>query len=47
MKLMTATSGSLSTYFSDELVDLYPFIQESVDELMVMELIEKKTTATN
>ncbi|UQA51538.1 DUF945 family protein [Vibrio sp. ED002] len=42
MKLMTATSGSLSTYFSDELVDLYPFIQESVDELMVMELIEKK-----
>ena len=42
MKLMTATSGSLNTYFSDELVDLYPFIQESVDELMVMELIEKK-----
>ncbi|WP_045464619.1 DUF945 family protein [Vibrio hyugaensis] len=42
MKLMTAASGSLSTYFSDELVDLYPFIQESVDELMVMELIEKK-----
>ncbi|WP_104034799.1 DUF945 family protein [Vibrio jasicida] len=42
MKLMMATSGSLSTYFSDELVDLYPFIQESVDELMVMELIEKK-----
>ncbi len=42
MKLMTTTSGSLNTYFSDELVDLYPFIQESVDELMVMELIEKK-----
>lgn len=42
IKLMTATSGSLNTYFSDELVDLYPFIQESVDELMVMELIEKK-----
>lgn len=42
MKLMMATSGSLSTYFSEELVDLYPFIQESVDELMVMELIEKK-----
>ncbi len=47
MKLMTATSGSLNTYFSDELVDLYPFIQESVDELMVMELIEKKTTVMN
>ncbi|KNY43748.1 hypothetical protein AKG94_15215 [Vibrio harveyi] len=42
MKLMTATKGSLNTYFSDELVDLYPFIQEGVDELMVMELIEKK-----
>lgn len=42
MKLMTATNGSLNTYFSDELVDLYPFIQESVDELMVMELIQKK-----
>lgn len=42
MKLMTATKGSLNTYFSDELVDLYPLIQEGVDELMVMELIEKK-----
>ncbi|MGR5067376.1 DUF945 family protein [Vibrio alfacsensis] len=41
MKLVTATNGSLSTYFSDELVDLYPFIQESIDELMVMEMIEK------
>ncbi|AXY00879.1 DUF945 family protein [Vibrio alfacsensis] len=42
MKLMMATTGSLSTYFSDELVEQYPFIQEGVDELMVMELIEKK-----
>ncbi|CAE6903516.1 hypothetical protein ACOMICROBIO_GDFFDHBD_01668 [Vibrio sp. B1REV9] len=42
MKLMMATTGSLSTYFSDELVEQYPFIQEGIDELMVMELIEKK-----
>ncbi|MET2899829.1 DUF945 family protein [Vibrio rotiferianus] len=41
MKLVTATTGSLNTYFSDELVNLYPFIQEGVDELMVMELLEK------
>jgi uncharacterized protein YdgA (DUF945 family) len=41
MKLVTATTGSLNTYFSDELVDLYPFIQEGVDELMVMELLDK------
>ncbi|MEF1342192.1 DUF945 family protein, partial [Vibrio rotiferianus] len=41
MKLVTATTGSLNTYFSDELVNLYPFIQEAVDELMVMELLEK------
>ncbi len=41
MKLMTATKGQLSTYFSDELVDHYPFIQEGIDELLIMELIEK------
>ncbi|MGR5233826.1 DUF945 family protein [Vibrio rotiferianus] len=41
MKLVTATTGSLNTYFSDELVNLYPFIQEGVDELMVMELLDK------
>ncbi|CAE6898197.1 hypothetical protein ACOMICROBIO_EPCKBFOG_01237 [Vibrio sp. B1FLJ16] len=41
MKLMTATNGQLSTYFSDELVEHYPFIQEGIDELIIMELIEK------
>ncbi len=41
MKLMTATNGALSTYFSDELVEHYPFIQEGIDELLIMELIEK------
>lgn len=41
MKLMTATNGNLSTYFSDELVERYPFIQEGIDELLIMELIEK------
>ncbi len=41
MKLMTATKGQLSTFFSDELVDHYPFIQEGIDELLIMELIEK------
>ncbi|EMX0311464.1 TPA: DUF945 family protein [Vibrio parahaemolyticus] len=41
MKLMTATNGELSTYFSDELVEHYPFIQEGIDELLIMELIEK------
>ncbi|MEX3072987.1 DUF945 family protein [Vibrio alginolyticus] len=41
MKLMTVTNGQLSTYFSDELVEHYPFIQEGIDELIIMELIEK------
>lgn len=41
MKLMEATNGALSTYFSDELVEHYPFIQEGIDELLIMELIEK------
>lgn len=41
MKLVTATTGELSTYFSDELVTHYPFIQEGIDELLIMELIEK------
>ncbi len=41
MKLMTETNGELSTYFSDELVAHYPFIQEGIDELLIMELIEK------
>ncbi|PFG55989.1 uncharacterized protein YdgA (DUF945 family) [Vibrio sp. ES.051] len=41
MKLMTVTTGELNTYFSDELVDQYPFIQEGIDELLIMELIEK------
>ncbi|MGU3844740.1 DUF945 domain-containing protein, partial [Vibrio diabolicus] len=41
MKLMTETTGELSTYFSDELVTHYPFIQEGIDELLIMELIEK------
>ncbi|MEF1309260.1 DUF945 family protein [Vibrio mytili] len=41
MKLMNATNGMLSTYFSDALVERYPFIQESIDELLIMELINK------
>ncbi|MGP8304752.1 DUF945 family protein [Vibrio sp. YIC-376] len=41
MKLMTVTNGTLSTYFSDELVEHYPFIKEGIDELLIMELIEK------
>lgn len=41
MKLVNVTSGALSTYFSDELVDHYPFIQEGIDELLIMELIDK------
>ncbi|ANQ26143.1 hypothetical protein BA894_06670 [Vibrio natriegens] len=41
MKLVNVTNGALSTYFSDELVDHYPFIQEGIDELLIMELIDK------
>ncbi|WP_321463331.1 DUF945 family protein [uncultured Vibrio sp.] len=41
MKLVNVTNGTLSTYFSDELVDHYPFIQEGIDELLIMELIDK------
>ncbi|MBR9873416.1 MAG: YdgA family protein [Vibrionaceae bacterium] len=41
MKLVNVTNGALSTYFSDELVERYPFIQEGIDELLIMELIEK------
>ncbi|MGY0615785.1 DUF945 family protein [Vibrio sp. FJH11] len=41
MKLVTVTNGALSTYFSDELVETYPFIKEGIDELLIMELIEK------
>jgi uncharacterized protein YdgA (DUF945 family) len=41
MKLINVTNGALSTYFSDELVDHYPFIQEGIDELLIMELIDK------
>ncbi|AEX21697.1 DUF945 family protein [Vibrio sp. EJY3] len=41
MKIVNVTNGALSTYFSDELVDHYPFIQEGIDELLIMELIDK------
>ncbi len=41
MKLVNVTNGALSTYFSDELVEHYPFIQEGIDELLIMELIDK------
>ncbi len=41
MKIMTSMTGDLSTYFSDELVAEYPFIQEGVDELMVMEILQQ------
>lgn len=41
MKLVNVTNGALSTYFSDELVDHYPFIQEGINELLIMELIDK------
>ncbi len=41
LQLMTAPKGQLSTYFSDELVEYYPFIQEGIDELIIMEMIEK------
>ncbi|MDF2152379.1 DUF945 family protein [Vibrio sp. CAU 1672] len=41
MKLISAINGNLNTYFSDELVEAYPFIQEGIDELLIMELIEK------
>ncbi|WP_319554000.1 DUF945 family protein [uncultured Vibrio sp.] len=41
MKLVNVTNGALSTYFSDELVEHYPFIEEGIDELLIMELIDK------
>lgn len=41
MKIITAMQGDVHTYFSNELVTQYPFIQEGVDELLVMELLEQ------
>ncbi|MBW3696797.1 DUF945 family protein [Vibrio sp. T187] len=41
--ILPALEGSLDTYFSDELVDEYPFIKEGIDELLVMEMITKTT----
>jgi len=39
--LIPALTGNLDTYFSDELVEEYPFIKEGIDELIVMEMIKK------
>ncbi|MCF8778323.1 YdgA family protein [Vibrio sp. IRLE0018] len=41
MKIMTSMTGDLRTFFSDELITEYPFIQEGVDELLVMELLQQ------
>ncbi|MBE4581593.1 DUF945 family protein [Vibrio navarrensis] len=41
MKIITAMQGDLYTYFSNELITQYPFIQEGVDELLVMDLLEQ------
>lgn len=42
--LVPALTGNLNTYFSNELVTEYPFIQEGIDELIVMEMITQTDT---
>ena len=39
--IVPALTGNLSTYFSNELVQEYPFIREGIDELIVMEMIKE------
>ncbi|PMH46652.1 hypothetical protein BCU68_01050 [Vibrio sp. 10N.286.49.B3] len=39
MGLLPALTGEFSTYFSNQLVESYPFIQQGIDELVVMEMI--------
>lgn len=41
MKIITSMTGDLSTFFSEALITEYPFIQEGVDELLVMELLQQ------
>ena len=43
-RIIPALTGDISSSFSNELVQEYPFIQEGIDELMVMEMIEQTDT---
>lgn len=42
--IIPALTGDISSSFSNELVQEYPFIQEGIDELMVMEMIKQTDT---
>ncbi|RTZ16572.1 DUF945 family protein [Vibrio aquaticus] len=41
MMILPALTGQLDTFFSSGLVKEYPFIQQGVDEAMIMELIQE------
>ena len=43
-RIIPALTGDISSSFSNELVQEYPFIQEGIDELIVMEMIEQTDT---
>lgn len=42
--ILPALTGDIDTYFSNGLVTQYPFIQQGIDEAMVMELMQQNDT---
>lgn len=42
--ILPALTGDIDTYFSNGLVTQYPFIQQGIDEAMVMELMQQSDT---
>ncbi|MGL6313685.1 DUF945 family protein [Vibrio sp. WXL103] len=44
MSVASAVTGQLETVFTHELVDEYPFIQEAIDEAIIMEIVEMTET---
>lgn len=43
-KILPALTGKLDTYFSDELVEEYPFIKQGIDEAVIMEFVQDTDT---